>query len=83
MDLDRRPNLLTLADQFGEPFEAAMASDEATHQRSSDGPMTEEQASYLGYLTRRLGRLPDEEPLTFAEAKVKITELLIRLSNAR
>jgi hypothetical protein len=80
MDGEPAFDLLAYTDNLGEPYELALAMDAVTcHPDHDDVPMSVEQAAYLNHLLRRTGRSCEGEPLTFAEAKARITELLDEL----
>ncbi len=71
-------DLLAFSDRLGDPSEVATEARGAPAARDTE-PMTEEQAGYLNHLLRRTGRTPLEAPLTFAQAKARIAELLAEL----
>ena len=77
MDGEPAFDLLAFTDNLGEPYELALAMEAVTgHPDHDNVPMSLEQAAYLNHLLRRSGRPPEAAPLTFGEAKMRITDLL-------
>jgi hypothetical protein len=78
-------DLLAHADRLGEPYEALSggAPDLPVHDRVDDHPMTQEQATYLAHLLRRIGRVPEAALMTFGQAKARIAELMDELAAGR
>jgi hypothetical protein len=76
MGTDPAFDLLAFADRLGEP---AVEARDTGIGSAHDGPVSPEQADHLSHLLRRTGRSATEPPMTFAEAKARIAELLHEL----
>ena len=72
-------DLLAFSDRLGDSSEVATEAALTAPASRDAEPMSEEQAGYLNHLLRRTGRAPLDAPLTFAEAKARIAELVAEL----
>ena len=81
MEHDGANDLLALSAYLGDAVPPAVPDAPPPRTRPRDDlPMSEEQAAFMVYLSRRIGRGQEATSLTFSEAKRRISELLDELS---